>query len=136
MKIFTIGFTKKSANRFFELLRTSGARRVVDVRLSATCAWNRRWRKREDSLVRERGHGQFLHVAVRELDQAVAPIREQRVTGRGGTGRQWKSRLPAVGGRALISGVQRVSATTWTTPDSDWTFPLTPRNDTVRASTA
>ncbi len=32
--IFTIGFTKKSANRFFELLRTSGARRVVDVRLN------------------------------------------------------------------------------------------------------
>ena len=33
MKIFTIGFTKKSARRFFELLRT-GARRVVDVRLN------------------------------------------------------------------------------------------------------
>ena len=34
MRIFTIGFTKKSANRFFELLRTSGARRVVNVRLN------------------------------------------------------------------------------------------------------
>ena len=34
MKIFTIGFTKKPARRFFELLRTSGARRVVDVRLN------------------------------------------------------------------------------------------------------
>ena len=34
MKVFTIGFTKKSARRFFELLRTSGARRVVDVRLN------------------------------------------------------------------------------------------------------
>ena len=34
MRIFTIGFTKKSARRFFELLRTSGARRVVDVRLN------------------------------------------------------------------------------------------------------
>ncbi|GMU65242.1 MAG: hypothetical protein AMXMBFR36_15160 [Acidobacteriota bacterium] len=34
MKLFTIGFTKKSARRFFELLRTSGARRVVDVRLN------------------------------------------------------------------------------------------------------
>ena len=34
MKIFTIGFTRKSARRFFELLRTSGARRVVDVRLN------------------------------------------------------------------------------------------------------
>jgi uncharacterized protein (DUF488 family) len=34
MKIFTIGFTKKAARRFFELLRASGAKRVVDVRLN------------------------------------------------------------------------------------------------------
>ena len=34
MKIFTIGFTKKSASRFFELLRASGAKRLVDVRLN------------------------------------------------------------------------------------------------------
>jgi len=34
MKVFTIGFTKKTARRFFELLRTSGAKRVVDVRLN------------------------------------------------------------------------------------------------------
>jgi uncharacterized protein (DUF488 family) len=34
MKIYTIGFTKKSARTFFELLRTSGAKRLVDVRLN------------------------------------------------------------------------------------------------------
>ncbi len=34
MKLSTIGFTKKSAKRFFELLRASGAKRVVDVRLN------------------------------------------------------------------------------------------------------
>ncbi len=34
MKIFTIGFTKKSAEDFFSKLRSSGARRVVDVRLN------------------------------------------------------------------------------------------------------
>ena len=34
MKLSTIGFTKKPARRFFELLRESGARRVVDVRLN------------------------------------------------------------------------------------------------------
>ncbi len=34
MKIFTIGFTKKSARRFFGLLHESGARRIVDVRLN------------------------------------------------------------------------------------------------------
>ena len=34
MKVYTIGFTKKSASRFFEVLRASGAKRVVDVRLN------------------------------------------------------------------------------------------------------
>lgn len=34
MKVFTIGFTKKSAQQFFDALRQSGARRVVDVRLN------------------------------------------------------------------------------------------------------
>ena len=34
MKVFTIGFTKKPAHRFFDLLRESGAKRVVDVRLN------------------------------------------------------------------------------------------------------
>lgn len=34
MKVFTIGFTKKDAAQFFELLRRSGAKRVVDVRLN------------------------------------------------------------------------------------------------------
>lgn len=34
MRVFTIGFTKKAARRFFEMLRKSGAKRVVDVRLN------------------------------------------------------------------------------------------------------
>jgi uncharacterized protein (DUF488 family) len=34
MKVFTIGFTKKTAQQFFEVLRRSGAKRVVDVRLN------------------------------------------------------------------------------------------------------
>ena len=34
MKVATIGFTKKSARRFFELLRDSGVKRIVDVRLN------------------------------------------------------------------------------------------------------
>lgn len=34
MKLFTIGFTKKNARRFFELIKVAGARRVVDVRLN------------------------------------------------------------------------------------------------------
>jgi hypothetical protein len=34
VKVLTIGFTKKSAQQFFEMLRASGAKRIVDVRLS------------------------------------------------------------------------------------------------------
>lgn len=34
MKVFTIGFTQKSAEKFFGLLKRSGAKRVVDVRLN------------------------------------------------------------------------------------------------------
>lgn len=34
MKLFTVGFTKKSAETFFEMLRDSGAKRIVDVRLN------------------------------------------------------------------------------------------------------
>jgi len=34
MNLFTIGFTKKSAETFFETLLKSGAKRVVDVRLN------------------------------------------------------------------------------------------------------
>lgn len=34
MKIFTIGFTKKSAEDFFTKLRNSGAPRLVDIRLN------------------------------------------------------------------------------------------------------
>ena len=36
MNVFTIGFTEKTAKRFFELIRNSGVKRVVDVRLNNT----------------------------------------------------------------------------------------------------
>lgn len=36
MKLFTIGFTKKSAEEFFTRLQKAGVRRVVDVRLNNT----------------------------------------------------------------------------------------------------
>jgi uncharacterized protein (DUF488 family) len=36
MKLFTIGFTKSSAQNFFTRLNNSGARKIVDVRLNNT----------------------------------------------------------------------------------------------------
>lgn len=34
MRVFTIGFTKKRADQFFTMVRNSGTKRVVDVRLN------------------------------------------------------------------------------------------------------
>ena len=34
MKLFTIGFTKKSAEEFFKCLHKAGVYRVVDIRLN------------------------------------------------------------------------------------------------------
>ncbi len=34
MNVYTIGFTKKNAKYFFETLKSSGAKRIVDVRLN------------------------------------------------------------------------------------------------------
>lgn len=34
MKLYTIGFSKKSAKKFFELLSKHGVRRVIDIRLN------------------------------------------------------------------------------------------------------
>lgn len=34
MKISTIGFTEKKAERFFSLIKLSGSRRLLDVRLN------------------------------------------------------------------------------------------------------
>jgi uncharacterized protein (DUF488 family) len=34
MKLFTLGFTQKPAQKFFELLRRSGTQRVIDIRLN------------------------------------------------------------------------------------------------------
>lgn len=34
MKLYTIGFTQKTAEEFFELLRTNGVRRLVDIRVN------------------------------------------------------------------------------------------------------
>lgn len=36
MKIYTIGFTKKSAKEFFEILKTNNIEQIIDVRLNNT----------------------------------------------------------------------------------------------------
>ena len=71
MKVSTIGFTKKSAQRFFELLRKSGAARIVDVRLN-TGSQLAGFAKREDLawFARELCGVGYVH------EQRLAPTKE------------------------------------------------------------
>lgn len=71
MEILTIGFTKKSAERFFGLLEQAGVRRLVDVRLrnSSQLAG---WAKRGDLefFLREILGAEYIH------EPALAPTDE------------------------------------------------------------
>ncbi|MFC6919434.1 DUF488 family protein [Meiothermus taiwanensis] len=64
MKLFTIGFTKKSAETFFTKLRRSGAKRVLDVRLN-NISQLAGFAKRNDLefFLREICHMDYLHVS-------------------------------------------------------------------------
>ena len=63
MKLFTIGFTKKSAEAFFTKLKRSGAKRVVDVRLN-NVSQLAGFAKRNDLqfFLREICHMDYVHV--------------------------------------------------------------------------
>ena len=71
MKVFTIGFTKKPARRFFEALRGSGAKRVLDVRLN-NVSQLAGFAKKEDLayFLREICAMDYIH------DQSLAPTKE------------------------------------------------------------
>ncbi|NUQ78407.1 MAG: DUF488 domain-containing protein [Polyangiaceae bacterium] len=71
MKLFTIGFTKKSAEAFFTKLKRSGAKRVVDVRLN-NVSQLAGFAKRNDLqfFLREICHMDYVHVP------ALAPTQD------------------------------------------------------------
>ena len=63
MRLLTIGFTKKTAQRFFEMLRNAGVKRVVDVRLN-NASQLAAFAKRDDLawFLREIGDMAYTHV--------------------------------------------------------------------------
>lgn len=71
MKVFTIGFTKKSAEQFFTRLKQPGLQRVVDTRLN-NVSQLAGFTKKEDLrfFLREVGHIDYLHLP------ALAPTQE------------------------------------------------------------
>lgn len=71
MKVFTIGFTKKSAEQFFARLKQPGLQRVVDVRLN-NVSQLAGFTKRDDLafFLREVAHVEYVHLPV------LAPTQE------------------------------------------------------------
>lgn len=65
MKVFTIGFTKKSAREFFTKLKNAGVRRLIDVRLNNTSQLSG-FAKKEDLqyLLGEVARIEYLHLPV------------------------------------------------------------------------
>ncbi|MFZ5556430.1 MAG: DUF488 family protein [Pseudomonadota bacterium] len=71
MKLFTIGFTKKSAEKFFTRLREAGVKRILDVRLN-NVSQLAGFAKRDDLRFFSR---QLCHADYMELPQ-LAPTEE------------------------------------------------------------
>jgi uncharacterized protein (DUF488 family) len=72
MKLYTIGFTQKRAETFFELLRQNGVRRLVDIRLNPDGQLSG-FARRDDLpyfLDRLAGGCQYIHLA------ELAPTKE------------------------------------------------------------
>ena len=72
MRLLTIGFTKKRAQRFFDLLRNAGVKRVVDVRLN-NASQLAGFAKRGDLawFLREIGGMDYKHLPVLAPTQAL-----------------------------------------------------------------
>ncbi|WP_043341659.1 DUF488 domain-containing protein [Belnapia moabensis] len=81
MQVFTIGFTRKTAEKFFGLLRASGAKRVVDVRLNNVSQLSG-FAKKDDLayFLREVAAMDYVHVP------ELAPTQEMLATYRKQTG--------------------------------------------------
>jgi uncharacterized protein (DUF488 family) len=72
VKVFTIGFTKKPAERFFSLLTDAGVRRVVDVRLN-NVSQLAGFAKRNDLayFLRQIGGIEYVHLPMLAPTQAI-----------------------------------------------------------------
>lgn len=81
MKLFTIGFTRSSAERFFDRLERAGVRRVIDVRLHATSQLAG-FAKRDDLRYFLRRLGELDYLAPPELaptEEMLAAYRAKRI---------------------------------------------------------
>jgi uncharacterized protein (DUF488 family) len=81
MEVFTIGFTKKTAEEFFGLLRKAGVRRLLDVRLRNT-SHLAGWAKQEDLqfFLRELLQVEYVHEPLlAPTDELLTGYRKRRL---------------------------------------------------------
>lgn len=82
MKLYTIGFTRKSADQFFGLLRDSGAKRVVDIRRRNTSGLAG-WAKKTDLpwFLRELCDMDYIHLPrLAPTDELLDAYRGKQIT--------------------------------------------------------
>ena len=86
--VMSIGYGKKSAEAFFELLRTSGARRLIDVRIRTRSGYVS-WAKQDDLqyLLRELCGMEYEHRPVLAPTLASAEVHSRHASGAGRPGR-------------------------------------------------
>ena len=82
MKLFTIGFTKTSAEGFFERLKVSGAKRIIDVRLNNRSQLSG-FAKKDDLAFFSRsicGIGYTHLTSLAPTKEILEPFRKRRIT--------------------------------------------------------
>jgi uncharacterized protein (DUF488 family) len=80
MKIYTIGFTKKNAQTFFELLRQNGVQRLVDIRLKPSGQLSGFAKKEDLPYFLDRLAGRCAYVHMPELAPSEEILKAYRET--------------------------------------------------------
>jgi uncharacterized protein (DUF488 family) len=80
MKIYTIGFTKKSAQTFFEILRQNGVQRLVDIRLKPSGQLSGFAKKDDLPYFLDRLAGRCAYLHMPELAPSEEILNNYRVT--------------------------------------------------------
>jgi uncharacterized protein (DUF488 family) len=104
VRLFTIGFTKKTAREFFTRLREAGVRRVVDIRLS-NASQLAGFTKKEDLayFLREIGGIDYVHRPDLAPTQEILAAYRKKAIDWAGYERRFNALLGARGIEALVS---------------------------------
>ena len=77
MKIYTLGFTKKSAREFFEILKDNNIEQIVDVRLNNTSQLAGFTKKKDlEFFLEEMGSIDYIHLDILAPDKELRKIKD------------------------------------------------------------